>query len=153
MKSGLSVISCLVLFTNAANALDFPMASCKGWDGTVTKIVGANTPYAEMHGKITQSNLAEYCFRMNQPDTNQINKCMEENLHVEKVATVYSQADCDAGTIKFNYQVGNLKIDRKANFSKKPENISCASGLPPLMEQFRLMCPKSFKAQGMADWL
>jgi hypothetical protein len=49
--------------TPAAAAGDFPVASCKTWNGTVVELSGINTSTAIMRGIITRADIQEYCER------------------------------------------------------------------------------------------
>ena len=55
----------LLTFANlpARAAGDFPLASCKGWNGTVVERDGIDTTHATMRGIVTKADLQEYCER------------------------------------------------------------------------------------------
>jgi hypothetical protein len=123
---------------------DFWLASCAGWNGTVQEIFGKDTREARMSGLVTEPDIVEYCERdpggstIQWGGTKTIGECVE-GLSGEINVRLRSTANCETGSLRFFYGSGaerNMRLPL-------PENRSCASGLPPLIEQFRTLCPRS----------
>ena len=128
----------------------FPLASCKSWNGTITEITGANTNSAKMSGVITKEDMEEFCSRMHD-DTARQAACLKENLiELRGELSLMSTANCRAGRIKTidekEYQL--LGLDKGSDNSLSWQHVrsgkildgSCASGAPPISEQFRILC-------------
>lgn len=133
----------------------FPLASCKSWNGTITEIVGANTSKASMSGVVTREDVLEYCSRMQGDDEAKQAACLkEEATRLRGEFSLTSTADCSAGRIKTTdekeYQLrglggvwlnGDYSLTWQHVRSGKLLDGSCASGAPPITEQFKLLCP------------
>jgi hypothetical protein len=136
-------------FADRATALaagDFPVASCKSWNGTVVEREGIDSAKASMRGIITKADLQEYCERDPGGETKQyggkltIAQCVNRYLGKEKDTQLVAEANCRTGTISFRY--GNQAT--RARFPMSPDaDTTCASGMPPLMAQFKMLCPSA----------
>ncbi|MEN3237856.1 hypothetical protein PUR29_30680 [Methylobacterium ajmalii] len=133
----------------ARAAGDFPLASCKGWNGTVVERDGIDTTHATMRGIVTKADLQEYCERDPGGETKQFGgklttaQCVANYLRSEGRATIAAQANCKAGTVSYRY--GDRQA-AKARFPLGPDgDTSCASGNPPMIEQFKMLCPAAAK--------
>lgn len=147
---GFAVLAALVLDPGHARAAgDFPLASCKGWNGTVVERDGIDTARATMRGVITKADLQEYCERDPGGETKEYGgklttaQCVANYLRSEGQATMTAEANCRAGTVSYRYG------DRQGGKARFPlgrdADTSCASGMPPLVEQFKLLCPAAAK--------
>ncbi|WP_345821625.1 hypothetical protein ABC766_07170 [Methylobacterium fujisawaense] len=128
---------------------DFPLASCKGWNGTVVERDGIDTARAAMRGIVTKADLQEYCERDPGGETKQFGgklttaQCVASYLRSEGRATMTAEANCRTGTVGYRY--GNGQV-RKARFPFGADaDTSCASGMPPMVEQFKMLCPAAAK--------
>ncbi|WP_296335511.1 hypothetical protein [Reyranella sp.] len=64
-----------------------------------------------------------------------------ESLRKEVGTRLLATANCRTGELQFHY---GTRPPRKVKFPLPPgTDESCASGMPPLIEQFRLLCPTS----------
>lgn len=128
---------------------DFPLASCKRWNGTVFERDGIDTTHATMRGIVTKADLQEYCERDPGGETKQFGgklttaQCVANYLRSEGRATMAAEANCRAGTVSYRYG------DRKAGRARFPlgadGDTSCASGNPPMIEQFKMLCSGAAK--------
>lgn len=144
-----------VATTGAHAAGDFPLASCKGWNGTIVERQGIDTGLANMRGVITKVDIQEYCERDPGGETRQyggkltIHQCIDLYFRAEGRATMSAQVNCRNGML--SYQYGG-RISGHARFPLKPNaDTSCASGVPPMMQQFKILCPtvaKRLKVDG-----
>ena len=123
---------------------DYPIASCKLWNGTIRKVKGQDSQHASMVGAVTSDDIREYCERDPGGETAEyggnltIDQCVEKYRSELKEDRVRSIADCQRGTIIFQDNYGTLS----AQFPLPPgSDDSCASGMPPLKAQFRILCP------------
>ncbi|WP_293801440.1 hypothetical protein [uncultured Bosea sp.] len=125
---------------------EFPLASCKSWNGTVVSISGAGTSRASMVGTVTRDNLKEYCERTHDNGDGKdksalIAKCMTEMVSGSAGASVSATANCSTGRLRFTDERGK---SREAQFPLPSDSDqSCASGMPPLIAQFAILCPRS----------
>jgi hypothetical protein len=150
MRKTIFAIAMVAFVPSAAWALDeFPLASCKGWDGTVVERDGIDTARATMRGIVTKANVQEYCERDPGGETKQSNgkltiaQCVASNLRSVSRITMVAEANCRAGTVSYRY--GDRQTGR-ARFPLGPDaDTSCASGMPPLMRQFKMLCPAAAK--------
>ncbi|WP_262298146.1 hypothetical protein [Microvirga sesbaniae] len=123
----------------------FPVASCAGWSGTAVEQDGIDTPSATMTGMVTKADLQEYCERDPGGETKQnggkltVAQCVAKYQKEEGRTVLTSKANCRTGTIEFRY--GNNAPQRARFPLKDDEDTSCASGKPPLIAQFVIMCP------------
>lgn len=138
-------VACMTAASPAMAAGDFPLASCKGWNGTVTERDGIDTARATMRGVITKADLQEYCERDPGGETKAYGgkltkaQCVTKYLREEGGSPLSAEADCRAGTVSYRY--GSRQAGR-ARFPIGPDgDTSCASGMPPLIEQFKTLCP------------
>lgn len=149
-RIGLIVLAAAVLDPGHVRAAgDFPLASCKGWNGTVIERGGIDTARATMRGMITKADLQEYCERDPGGETKAYGgklttaQCVANYLRSEGRATMTAEANCRAGTVSYRY---GERQGGKARFPLGPDaDTSCASGMPPLVEQFKLLCPTAAK--------
>lgn len=133
----------------ALAAGDFPVASCKSWNGTVVERDGIDTARASMRGIVTKADLLEYCERDPGGETKATGgrmttaQCVAKYLRQEARTSMMSEANCRTGTVVFSY--GDREPTR-ARFPLGPDaDTSCASGMPPLVEQFKMLCPSAAK--------
>ena len=93
---------------NAWAAGDFPIASCKSWNGTIVERNAIDTPSANMRGIITKADL-QYCERDPGGETRAYGgrlttaECVAKYMREESRAQVFSRANCRTGTITFRY--------------------------------------------------
>lgn len=135
-----------ILAVTAAHAAgDFPLASCKGWDGTIIERNGIDTASASMRGIITKADIQEYCERDPGGETKQyggkltVHQCVERHHREEGRTTMSAQANCRAGMIAYQY---GSRVSGRARFPLGPDaDTSCASGMPPMTRQFAILCP------------
>ncbi|MBY5407956.1 hypothetical protein HFO98_05595 [Rhizobium leguminosarum] len=148
----------MVLFTltmSAAQAADFPLASCSGWDGTLVSRTDTDSSAAVMEGNVTQANFQEYCERDPGYETKAhggkltVKQCVAKYTRSNGKDTFRSTANCSEGTLSFEPSAGK---PWRVTFPL-PENsdVSCASGMPPLIEQFRLLCPQAAREFHLMD--
>ncbi|KMO34398.1 hypothetical protein VQ02_19180 [Methylobacterium variabile] len=128
---------------------DFALASCKGWNGTIVEREALDTSSARMRGIITKADLQEYCERDPGGETKQnggkltVKQCVDKYLRQEARTELSAQANCRTGVV--SYQYGGRPTGR-ARFPLGPDaDTSCASGLPPMIEQFKILCPAAAK--------
>jgi len=140
-----------IFMANSANAETYPVASCKSWDGSINYLTGKNSSNAQMVGTITYENVKEYCTR-GLYDKADIKKCIDENIIRATDADLKTTANCELGTLTFQYRDPERKFSKSLNFNVQPSNTSCASGVPALMRQFRLLCPIKYKNLRIDDW-
>lgn len=125
---------------------EFPLASCKSWNGTVVSVSGVGTNRASMVGTVTRDNLKEYCERTHDNGDGKdksalIGKCMTEMVAGSAGASVSATANCSTGHLRFTDERGK---SREAQFPLPVDSDqSCASGMPPLIAQFAILCPRS----------
>ena len=124
---------------------DFPLASCKSNNGTITEKSGINTERALIKGMITKADIQEYCERDPGGSTIAhggkltVTQCVTSMYQRVAKDEMYALANCNTGYLKFRYGTSpekNVKFPLNRDF-----DTSCASGMPPLIEQFRLLCP------------
>ncbi|MER9937120.1 hypothetical protein [Mesorhizobium sp. M0088] len=122
---------------------DYPLASCSGWNGTLTKSSGQNGRNARMSGIVTEPDLVEYCERdpggetIRNGGTKTVGECAKE-LAYEMNTRMRTVANCESGVLRFFY---GSKPERTMKLPL-PDDRSCASGLPPLIDQFQMLCPR-----------
>src|SRR4051794_24715547 len=129
----------------ALAAGDFPLASCKGWNGTVVERNGIDTPAATMRGIITKADLQEYCERDPGGETKEFGgnlttaQCVTKYFLSDSRVQLAASANCRTGVVQYRY--GN-RSPQQAKFPLRPDaDTSCASGMPPMIEQFKMLCP------------
>lgn len=135
------------------SAGDYPLASCKSWNGKVTSLTGIDSRSAVMKGVVTRADLREYCERDPGGETTQyggrltIEQCVDQYAEEYDGTALLSEADCSAGTVAFRYGSDDI---RRATFPMSPDaDTSCASGMPPLIYQFQMMCPRTARGVGI----
>jgi hypothetical protein len=125
------------------NPQDFPLASCKSWNGTVTKRTGLDTESAAMGGVVTKANVEEYCNRIVPDDKPArdaaVAACIQESLPIARRTQLTARANCTKGTLEFSYGTETKRVQFPIAESA---DTSCASGMPPLIAQFRKLCPR-----------
>ena len=138
----------MLLLASSGQALasgSFPVASCAGWSGTAVEQDGKDTASATMTGMVTKDNLQEYCERDPGGETKShggkltVAQCVAKYYKEEGRTVLTSKANCRTGTIEFRY--GNNAPQRARFPLGEDADTSCASGKPPLIAQFVIMCP------------
>lgn len=131
-------------FSPAFSFGDYPIASCKLWNGTIRNVKGQDSRHASMVGVVTNDDIKEYCERDPGGETIAyggkltVDECAWKYRVEMKEVRVRSLADCERGTIIFQSNLNTYS----AQFPLAPgSDESCASGMPPLMAQFRILCP------------
>lgn len=140
--AGILLVSWLVLgfSTQRALANDFPIASCKSWDGTIVSIEGIDSAKAVMTGAVTDKNLLEYCERDPGGETIEyggkltVQQCVEKYRRQTQKLELRSTANCRDGSIVFDRSSARFPLKTNAD-------TSCGSGMPPLIAQFQILCP------------
>lgn len=148
LKLGLAILGLTIIPSHVAKAAtDFPLASCAGWDGTINEIEGKNTELALMRGTVTRVDLTEYCERDPGGETKKnggrlsTSQCVAKYLAEEGSAQLTATADCKRGLLTFRY--GSSQT-RRAKFPLRPDaDTSCSSGMPPMIRQFQILCPRN----------
>ncbi|OQP88306.1 hypothetical protein BTR14_02380 [Rhizobium rhizosphaerae] len=137
----------LLAASGAAGARDSPLASCKGWNATLNQRSGIDSRRATMTGTVTEANLAEYCRRDPGGETVQYGGDLTVKAYIAKYrqqvghAFYRAVADCTKGSLSFFPPQGDPQT---VLFPLAEDaDTSCASGMPPLMAQFKLLCPKA----------
>ncbi|MBY3447301.1 hypothetical protein [Rhizobium laguerreae] len=148
----------MVLFTltmSPAQAADFPLASCSGWNGTLVSRTGTDSSTAVMAGKVTQADFQEYCERDPGCDTIAhggkltVEQCVAKYRRSNGKDTFRSTANCSEGTLFFVPPRGKpLHVTFPL---PEDSDVSCASGMPPLIEQFKLLCPQTAREFQLMD--
>lgn len=148
-----ALVAIFVSVVPAWSASDFPLASCKGWNGTVTERDGIDMARVAMRGVVTKADLQEYCERDPGGETKQHGgkltkaQCVDGYLRTEMKAVLSVEANCRAGTV--SYRVGRGQ-PMQARFPLGADaDSSCASGIPPLAEQFKMLCPTALRAKAI----
>jgi len=136
-------------------AAEFPLASCKGWNGTLVTRMGTNSRTAAIEGILTQADVQEYCERDPGGETIAyggkltIDQCVSKYLKTNGKDKFRSTANCEDGALSFYPSRGKA---RRVEFPlPQDSDTSCASGMPPLIEQFKLLCPKAAQALKLMD--
>lgn len=130
---------------------DFPHASCKTWNGTIVAISGVNTRNASMTGIITPADVQEYCERDPGAETVQFGgklttaQCVERYFAKLRNLKLLVRADCARATVEFH------DGDRVERVRLPAADTSCASGNPPMIEQFIKLCPTRAKQLNIRD--
>lgn len=133
----------------------FPLASCKGWNGTITEIAGANTSAARMSGVVAREDVLEFCARMQGDEEAKQAACLKEQaIQLGGEFGLSATADCRAGRIRTTdekeYQLrgvrdaglnGEYSLTWQHVRSGKILDGSCASGEPPISAQYKILCP------------
>ena len=125
------------------NPQGFPLASCKSWNGTVTRRTGLDTESAAMGGVVTKANVEEYCNRI-MPDDKPardaaVAACIQQSLPIARKTQLAARANCTKGTLEFSYGAETKRVQFPIAESA---DTSCASGMPPLIAQFQKLCPQ-----------
>lgn len=149
MRSALAIAAWLLIGIQPIHSQDiseFPLASCKGWNGTIVSASRKNTESAVIIGTVTRDNIKEYCVRTydNGDGTDKsalVTKCMRETITESAGANVSATANCLTGRMRFTDERGRT---RDVQFPLAPDSDqSCASGMPPLIAQFAILCPRT----------
>jgi hypothetical protein len=142
------LLVCMTIFLGMSSAYasrDFPLASCKRHNGTITEKSGINTSRALIKGIVTKADIQEYCER--DPGGSTIKyggketfaMCVEKIYRQEKDTQLIAVANCSTQVLTF--REGN-KQEAQVRFPLAPNaDQSCASGMPPLISQFKILCP------------
>ena len=139
-----------------ACSLTFPLASCKGWNGTINVMDGLNSTKATMTGHVLAKDLREYCTRDPGGETTNyggklsIDQCVAKYL-AQKNDPLKTTANCETGDLVFErYSNGEKKVSKETFPLSAGTDKSCASGLIPLEAQFAMLCPKNADSD---DWI
>ena len=139
-----------------ACSLTFPLASCKGWNGTIDVLSGLNSTKATMTGHVLAKDLKEYCTRDPGGETTNyggklsIDQCVAKYL-AQKNDPLKTTANCETGELVFEKYMNGEKKSRTEIFPLDVGiDTSCASGLIPLEAQFAMLCPKNADSD---DWI
>jgi hypothetical protein len=138
----------LISFSSVQAFGDFPLASCKGNGGTIIEKTGVNSTKALMKGIITKADMHEYCERdpggstIKNGGTQTLDSCVESGYLQVKDTQLIAIANCETGVlIMRGYRHSG---EKKVRFPlAQNADKSCASGMPPLIEQFKILCPKA----------
>lgn len=150
-----NLLAAIGLTASSLSALagDFPLASCKGWNATLTERSGIDTSNAILKGVTTQADFAEYCLRDPGGETTayggklSVDQCAMKYFNESGNEHVSTLANCDAKTLTFflpNAEPIEMKFPLPENGDR-----SCAGGYPPLEAQFVLLCPKAAEKMGL----
>lgn len=126
----------------AVNLGEFPIASCKSWDGTVTLLKGKNSRRALMAGFVSRANVREFCERDPGGETvayggkESVDQCIEKNYRSVENLRLTATADCAADEVTLRSGSTAFRHVRLP-----VADTSCASGNPPIIAEFKLMCP------------
>lgn len=145
------IVCCLmaVVDITALEARDFPLASCKGPNGTITTLSGVDTDHAIMEGTITEPDVIEYCVRQKGPRET-LDHCVRETLERNNPTRYRAAANCPQHLLEstIDKAIEQFKLvhekDEKAWRSVRTGKTlgnSCGDGTPPLFEQFKILCP------------
>jgi len=133
---------------------DFPLASCKGWNATLTERIGVNSVNAVLRGITTQADFAEYCLRDPGGETIAyggkltVDQCALKYLHQSGGQQFSASANCETKSLIF-YKPGSDPV--QLTFPRPDgEDTSCASGYPPIEGQFALLCPEAAEEIGIS---
>jgi hypothetical protein len=152
----------LVIGSSSAEARDFPLASCKGANATITTLSGVDTGQARMSGIITAPDAIEYCVRQvsGRPGSRETHdQCAQELLRAENGARYYAEANCSKRVLRSKTDQRAKSLDAltlvceknactwKMISTGKMLGQSCADGTPPLYFQFEILCPT--EAEGL----
>ena len=124
---------------------DFPLASCKSHNGTIIEKSGINTSRALIKGIVTKADIQEYCERDPGGSTikyggkETVAMCVEKIYRQEKDTQLIAVANCSTQVLTFR---DGSNQEKQVRFPLAPSaNQSCASGMPPLISQFKILCP------------
>ncbi|MEI1247083.1 hypothetical protein [Rhizobium aouanii] len=155
MRTSLLSIALFTCSLSAAQAADFPLASCSGWNGTLVSRTGTDSSTAVMAGKVTQADFQEYCERDPGGETIAhggkltVEQCVAKYTKTNGKDTSRSTASCSEGTMSFVPPRGKpLHVTFPL---PEGSDVSCASGMPPLIEQFKLLCPQAAREFQLMD--
>jgi len=130
---------------------DYPVASCKSWNGTITEKSGINSRNALIKGSVTKADVQEYCERDPGGMTKQyggkltVEQCVAKTQQEIGKVDLVTKANCSTGTLVFQY---GSRPPTSVRFPLGADaNQSCASGMPPLIEQFKILCSNYSKAE------
>lgn len=128
---------------------DYPLASCKFNNGTIIEKTGVNTDKAMIKGIVTKADIQEYCERDPGGVTRKtggkltLKQCVEQEYRSQKELDLKTTASCPLKTL--SYRVNGTLI-RSIKFPLPLDaDTSCASGMPPLISQFIILCPDAAK--------
>ena len=137
--------------TQNAVARDFPLASSKGANGTITELSDVDTEHASMVGIVTAPDAAEYCHR--QSPSEPLNSCVRNVMKYEHGTRYRAAANCAQHVLESKNDLtsatpAQYKLTRSGDeyvWKQIPSGgllgNSCAEGTPPMFEQFKIPCP------------
>jgi uncharacterized protein len=144
---------------------EFPLASCKSWNGTITFITGQDTSNAQMEGAVRQDDLLEYCLRQSIGQTaplrgsNSIEQCVNDLKKDEEGTKLAARADCLQRKISnrrgqdHSEEYLFVPIAGEVNWLTQDVSIpfptACAGDMFPVEQQFRLLCPSVWREEGL----
>lgn len=132
---------------------DYPLASCTFNNGTIIEKTGVNTDKAMIKGIVTRADIEEYCERDPGGMTKKtggkltLRQCVEQEYRDQKEFVLETTASCPLKTLRFRIN-GKLISSIKFPLSLDADT-SCASGVPPLIMQFVILCPVAAKRLGI----
>ena len=153
MRTVFLMVGLLSVMPSAIAFGDFPLASCKSHGGTIVEKSGTNTANALIRGIVTKADLQEYCDRdpggitiLNAGKLT-ISQCVTQLQQETRKVEISSTANCNTGVLNFLYDKGAAV---RVKFPLAPNSdTSCASGMPPLIAQFKIMCPNASAQWGI----
>jgi hypothetical protein len=96
-----------------------------------------------MGGIVTRANVEEYCNRIVPEDKSArdvaVAACIQESLPMASKALLAVRANCTKGTLEFSDGTETKRVQFPVAATA---DTSCASGMPPLIAQFRKLCPQ-----------
>jgi hypothetical protein len=151
-----SILASLPVFLSHADARDFPLASCKGANATITELLGVDTNNAHMSGVVTAPDAIEYCVRQvsGRPGSRETHdQCAQDVLRAENGTRYYAEANCPRHMLKGKIDQSVTALEQltlvcgkdscawKSIRTGKMLGESCGDGTPPLYLQFQILCP------------
>src|SRR5262249_30521742 len=109
---------------------DFPLPSCKSWNGTVVERSGVDTRRAEMKGIITEADIQEYCERDPGGETTAyggkwtIRECTTHYLEEVRGVKLVARANCEQAVLDFDYGSRSKRVRFPV------QDTSCSSANP-----------------------
>lgn len=153
MRAAVLITAILAMLSPALAAGDFPLASCKGWSGTITEREGIDSNRASMAGIVTKADFHEYCERDPGGETTAYGgslttaQCVKKHMAESGKTKLSATANCSSGVLTF--KASGQKAERVKFPLASEADTSCASGMPPLIEQFKALCPAAAAKWGI----
>jgi hypothetical protein len=118
------------------------------------QLTGVDTERASMEGRITQPDVIEYCAR--QKGTGEtLDHCVRETFERSSRARYHAAANCPQHLLE---SMRERSVEQFRLVRENGENVwksvrtgkvlgnSCGDGTPPLLEQFKILCPTEAEA-------